>query len=59
MNAPADLPTDPIRVNVNLDAERAYWCQEFNCTEPELLDAVRAVGDLVPDVRRWLLDHRY
>lgn len=52
-------PADPGRVNVNIDAERAYWCHEFNCAEQELLDAVRAVGELVADVRRYLLDHRY
>lgn len=52
-------PTDPGRVNVNDDAERAYWCREFSCTDQDLLDAVRAVGELVADVRRYLLDHRY
>lgn len=53
------IPADPARVNVNDEEARRYWCQEFTCTETELLDAVRAVGELVADVRRYLLDRRY
>ena len=50
-------PADRSRVNVNEDYEVRYWCKEFGCTETQLRAAVRAVGVMVTDVRRYLASH--
>ena len=52
-----DLPgtADHTRM-INLDEawERGYWSARLRVTEAELRAAVRAVGELVVDVRRHL-----
>jgi hypothetical protein len=47
-------PADRARVNVNESWEVRYWCKEFGCTEDALRAAVKAVGVMVTDVRRYL-----
>lgn len=47
-------PQDRSRVNVNEEWERKYWCREFNCTEQQLRDAVKAVGVMADNVRAHL-----
>ncbi|MCX7314519.1 MAG: DUF3606 domain-containing protein [Alphaproteobacteria bacterium] len=39
------VPADPTLVNVRERLEVEYRCQEWGCTEEELLDAVASVGD--------------
>jgi hypothetical protein len=34
--------------------EVRYWCEECNCSEPDLRTAVKAVGAMVHDVRAYL-----
>lgn len=47
-------PQDRSRVNVNEAWEVRHWCTQFNCTEAQLRAAVKAVGVMVTDVRRYL-----
>ncbi|HYC66036.1 MAG TPA: DUF3606 domain-containing protein [Reyranellaceae bacterium] len=45
-------PEDRIRINVNEDHERRYWCSKFACTEEDLRAAVAEVGVKAADVER-------
>lgn len=47
-------PEDPKRININQDHEVEYWCDKFDCTEKQLRDAVRLVGDSAATVKRYL-----
>ncbi|MBF9239631.1 DUF3606 domain-containing protein [Hymenobacter sp. BT683] len=47
-------PTDPTRVGLHSANEVYYWCQQLNCSETRLRNAVLAVGPLVADVRAYL-----
>ncbi|NOK01874.1 MULTISPECIES: DUF3606 domain-containing protein [Myxococcus] len=47
-------PADRSRINVNEPWEVKWWCNEFKCTEAGLRAAVKAVGVMVVDVRRYL-----
>ena len=47
-------PADRTRINVNESWELAYWCKELGVTPEQLKQAVRAVGVMVADVRRYL-----
>lgn len=47
-------PQDAARINVNQTYEVRYWCGVLNCTEQQLRDAVKVVGPMVADVRRYL-----
>lgn len=47
-------PADPKRVNVNESWEVKWWCNHFKCTDAQLRDAVRVVGEMADDVRRQL-----
>lgn len=47
-------PADRARINVNESWELAYWCKELSVTAEKLREAVRAVGVMVVDVRRYL-----
>ena len=47
-------PADRSRVNVNETWELTYWCGVLGCTPDRLRAAVRAVGVMVVDVRRYL-----
>ena len=52
---PASRTPDPpgARVDVNDEKDRQHWCKEFECTETRLKSAVKIVGPLVADVRRY------
>ncbi|MFP2963969.1 DUF3606 domain-containing protein [Myxococcus sp. 1LA] len=47
-------PADRSRINVNESWEVEWWCNELRCTEAELRAAVKAVGVMVVDVKRYL-----
>jgi hypothetical protein len=50
-------PLDPGRVDTQNPIELQYWSRELHCTEAELMDAVRKVGNHVTSVREYLLSH--
>lgn len=45
---------DRIRINVYEEHEVRYWTQEFKVSSEELEEAVKAVGVMVEDVRKYL-----
>lgn len=45
---------DRIRINVCEEHEVRYWTQEFKVSSEELEEAVKAVGVMVEDVRKYL-----
>ena len=47
-------PADRSRINVHEDYEVRHWCSALDCTAAQLHAAVRAVGSMVTDVRRYL-----
>ena len=47
-------PADRDRINVHEAWEVDYWCKKFGVTEQQLKAAVKAVGVMVVDVRRYL-----
>jgi hypothetical protein len=47
-------PEDPTKININQSWEVKYWCNKFNVTEDELIAAVKAVGVMVEDVKKYL-----
>jgi hypothetical protein len=47
-------PADRARVNVHEAWEVRWWCKEFNCTETQLRNAVKAVGVSASAVRAHL-----
>ncbi|WP_282369964.1 DUF3606 domain-containing protein [Pseudomonas sp. PS02290] len=47
-------PQDRARVNTSEDWELKYWTKELGVTEEQLKAAVKAVGPMVVDVRKWL-----
>lgn len=55
------MPDDPLktgqadrdRISVQQAHEIAYWTQALDCTEEELKEAVRNVGHMADDVRRY------
>ncbi len=47
-------PADAARVNVNEAWELSYWSAKFGVTPETLKAAVKAVGVMVVDVRRYL-----
>lgn len=47
-------PADRSRINVHEDYEVRYWCGQLGCTAAQLHVAVRAVGVMATDVRRYL-----
>ncbi|MEI8153663.1 MAG: DUF3606 domain-containing protein [Hyphomicrobiales bacterium] len=50
------VPADPTLVNVRERLEVEYRCQEWGCTEEELLDAVASVGDAAAQVEAFLIN---
>jgi hypothetical protein len=46
---PRALPIDPEN-----PSEVAHWCDSLDCTERELLEAIRAVGGIVEDIASHL-----
>jgi hypothetical protein len=47
---------DRIRVNVNQKHELRRWCEAFGVTKGTLQEAVKAVGPMVADVKKYLID---
>lgn len=47
-------PADRARINVNESWELAYWCKELGVTPEKLKEAVKAVGVMAVNVRRYL-----
>lgn len=47
-------PQDSLRINIHEPYEVSYWCNTLGCTEKELIDAVKAVGDLAEKVKEYL-----
>jgi hypothetical protein len=47
-------PQDASKVNVNESWELEYWSEYFGVTPGKLKEAVKAVGVLVSDVKRFL-----
>jgi hypothetical protein len=47
-------PADRTRINVNEQWEVDWWTKELGVTEAKLREAVRAVGVMVKDVRKYL-----
>jgi len=50
-------PRDRTRINVNESWEVRWWTKQLGCTEAKLREAVKAVGVMVVDVKRYLLTH--
>lgn len=47
-------PEDPSKININQVWEVNYWCNKFGVTETTLKQAVKAVGPMVKDVKKYL-----
>lgn len=47
-------PADATKINVNEAWEVSYWCKELNVSEAKLKEAVKAVGVMVKDVKKYL-----
>ena len=47
-------PQDDTRINLNQPHEVTYWTNTLGVTESKLREAVRAVGVMVRDVRKYL-----
>lgn len=45
---------DDSRINVNQDHEVSYWTKELGVTADRLKEAVKAVGPMVKDVKKYL-----
>lgn len=54
MKKPKRHGHDDIRVNVQDSSELKYWAKKFNVSRDEIKSAVRAVGDSLMDVQRYL-----
>lgn len=47
-------PQDPTKINIHQDWELTHWSKHFGVTEAKIKEAVKAVGVLVADVKRYL-----
>ena len=47
-------PQDASKVNINQPYEVKWWCDKFNCTESQLIAAVKAVGVSANKVEKHL-----
>ena len=47
-------PQDYDRINVNVEAELAYWTAEFGVPRATLAQAIEAVGPRVVDLQKYL-----
>jgi len=47
-------PQDPNKININQDWELKYWSKKFGVSEIKIIEAVKAVGVWVSDVRKYL-----
>lgn len=46
------IPQDAKRISLTDKDEVCYWCDKFHCTEKQLRNAVRRVGDSAADVEK-------
>lgn len=49
-----DNSKDESKINIEEPWEANLWCKELNCTKDELLAALKEVGNLEKDVRKYL-----
>ncbi|KKQ05060.1 MAG: hypothetical protein US15_C0036G0007 [Candidatus Moranbacteria bacterium GW2011_GWF1_36_4] len=47
-------PQDSSKISTSEDWEVDYWTKTLGCTKQELINAVKAVGNLVVDVKKHL-----
>lgn len=47
-------PADRERINIHEDYELEYWSKELVVSKERIKEAVRAVGVMVKDVKRYL-----
>ena len=47
-------PHDAKRIDINDPSEVRSWCKAFDCTEPQLKAAVKAVGTSAAAVKKYL-----
>lgn len=47
-------PEDPNKININQSWEVEYWTKTLRVSEARLKEAVKAVGPMVSDVKRYL-----
>jgi hypothetical protein len=47
-------PQDQQRISLDQDHELRYWTQALGCSEEQLREAVRAVGNTASKVRTYL-----
>ncbi|WP_370664002.1 DUF3606 domain-containing protein [Massilia rubra] len=47
-------PQDYDRINVNVEAELAYWTEQFGVPRARLADAIEQVGPRVVDLQKFL-----
>jgi Protein of unknown function (DUF3606) len=50
-------PEDPNKINLKQDHEVSYWTGFLGVSKDVLQRAVRAVGPMVKDVRKWLQEN--
>lgn len=48
---------DKTRINISQRWEIDYWVKELSTTETKLRRAVKVVGPMIVDVKRWLRDN--
>lgn len=53
-----DVRRDRQQIQLAQGYDVRYWCQAFRCSEAQLRSAVRQVGSVVGDVRRYLSSAR-
>ncbi len=49
------IPQDCSKISTTEDWEVDYWTNKFGCTKKELIDAVKAVGNLSTSVEAYLI----
>jgi hypothetical protein len=51
------MPEDPNKININQQWEIDYWTKELQVSESKLKQAVKTVGVMVADVKKWLREN--
>ena len=57
-NLKKKIPQDASRISLSQSHEVKYWCERLGCTEDELEEAVKNVGDSADDVEKYLAKKR-
>ena len=50
-------PEDPKRINIHETWELDYWSTDLKESKARIIQAVKAVGPMVTDVKVWLAKH--